>query len=932
MLAVIASAGERGVTRERLVALFWPDVDEERARHSARQALYGLRQELGREVIRSSGTSLSLDSSVISSDIGDFRAAMLAGNRAAALGLVRGPFLDAFYLPGATAFERWMEEERGRLVSVITAATLALATDATRANDRDAAVDWWRQLTLLDPLSGRYAVGFLKALAARGDRAEALAFVRQHELVIRRELEAEPDPDVRRFEAELRAMPSPSLGTPTVTGAGSPPNEGRDTTAPADPPAVGSRPARRTPRRTIAAFVAGLMLLLAVTAAFARQRGWFGSTDPGPTFAVGLIREDGVPDSMRSGRILTDMVATNLARVHGLRILANSRLLELMPAAVDSSARYADAARRAGASEMLEGHVLAAEPGRLTMELRRVDLRSGLVRAVYRTTALERHALVDSITRIVAGDLGLASPAGSIAEATTRSLVAYRFYEEGLRAYYQRDHASAKRLMRAALSEDSTFAMAAYYESVLTDAFELLPDGRRGFDLRTTSLRLAQRAPDRERLTITAHLLAENMDPRAIAVADSLDARYPGDPRALTTLSRVHLTSGDFARGVELLERAIRFDSVAERGDTLCRACDGLIQLADYYTWWDSQPAVQRTAHRLLAVWPDNPTAYFQLAISAARLGDRIAANAWQRKLEAVHGINPRLTLTVNLLLEDYDAVERDVGSLLASTAAVDRGTAFWMYFMALRNQGRIREAGVLTNTGWIAGVPRPNIPHDVSTVHKAIVALESGESRSAARLFGMAPVASGEFPAGMRARDLSWRIVRVAMALGAAGDTAALRRLADSAETWGRRSLYGRDVRGHHYIRGLIHSLAGRDEEAVGEFRAAMFAPSLGFTRVNYEMARSLLRLNRPAEAVAVLQPSVRGSMDASNLYISRTDLHELLAEAFARTGQSDSAAVHYQKVVSAWRRADPQFHARRDKAAAWIAQHTQGSRIAGR
>ena len=71
---------------------------------------------------------------------------------------------------------------------------------------------------------------------------------------------------------------------------------------------------------------------------------------------------------------------------------------------------------------------------------------------------------------------------------------------------------------------------------------------------------------------------------------------------------------------------------------------------------------------------------------------------------------------------------------------------------------------------------------------------------------------------------------------------------------------------------------------------------------------------------------------MDASNLYISRTDLHELLAEAFARTGQSDSAAVHYQKVVSAWRRADPQFHARRDKAAAWIAQHTQGSRIAGR
>jgi hypothetical protein len=210
-------------------------------------------------------------------------------------------------------------------------------------------------------------------------------------------------------------------------------------------------------------------------------------------------------------------------------------------------------------------------------------------------------------------------------------------------------------------------------------------------------------------------------------------------------------------------------------------------------------------------------------------------------------------------------------------------------------------------------------------------VALEAGDSRTAAGFFEMAPVVNDSFPAGIRAREMTWRIVRVAMARGAAGDTAALRRLADSAETWGRRSLFGRDARGHHYIRGLLHSLAGRHEEAVSEFRAAMFAPSLGFTRVNYELARSLLRLNRPREAVAVLQPSVRGTMDASNLYVSRTDLHELLAESFAGAGQPDSAAVHYRKVVNAWRRADPQFHARRDKAAAWLLQHAPGPRIAG-
>ena len=53
ILAVLAAEGDRRVSRERLTGLFWPDVDEERARHSLRQALYTLRQEVGREVVRS---------------------------------------------------------------------------------------------------------------------------------------------------------------------------------------------------------------------------------------------------------------------------------------------------------------------------------------------------------------------------------------------------------------------------------------------------------------------------------------------------------------------------------------------------------------------------------------------------------------------------------------------------------------------------------------------------------------------------------------------------------------------------------------------------------------------------------------------------------------------------------------------------------------
>ena len=88
------------------------------------------------------------------------------------------------------------------------------------------------------------------------------------------------------------------------------------------------------------------------------------------------------------------------------------------------------------------------------------------------------------------------------------------------------------------------------------------------------------------------------------------------------------------------------------------------------------------------------------------------------------------------------------------------------------------------------------------------------------------------------------------------------------------------------------------RDEEAVREFQAAIHSPNIGFTRVNYELARALLRLGRPADAVDTLQSSLRGEIDASNLYITRTDLHELLAEAFDRAGQRDSA----ERITERW------------------------------
>jgi len=50
-----------------------------------------------------------------------------------------------------------------------------------------------------------------------------------------------------------------------------------------------------------------------------------------------------------------------------------------------------------------------------------------------------------------------------------------------------------------------------------------------------------------------------------------------------------------------------------------------------------------------------------------------------------------------------------------------------------------------------------------------------------------------------------------------------------------------------------------------------------------------------------------LRGPLDGSGLYLTRTAVHELLAQAFDESRQSDSALAHYALVARAWRRADP-------------------------
>lgn len=914
ILAIIAAAGDRGVSRERICGLLWPDTSEARARHALRQALYALGNEVDADVIQAEPV-LRLDRNLLVADVDEFQVAVAAKDWIGAANLATGLFLHGFYLPSAPNFERWVEEERASLHEASTRALLALAKEATNAGAPDQAVEWWRRLTLLEPLSGRYALGYLKALAAHGDRAGALAFARDHEAVVRRELEADADPEIRRLEADLRALPSLVIERHATAPVPEPAYAARVPREPDETPPVGS--VGGSPHRWRSLAIAGLAVVVIATVLTANLWGRIlnrRDEQKPPTFAVGMIREDGIPDTLRIGGVLTDMLATNLARVADLQVLATARLFELMLPGHDTlAAGYLDAARRGGATEILQGRLLSGPQWGLAMELQRVDIASGIVKGAYRVAAVDRYSLIDSMTAAITRDLHLGVPSGSVADATTDSPIAYRLYEEGLRAYYSYDHSAARRLMQAALLEDSTFAMAAYYDALLVPAYAdvVVP--------RERALRLAVRAPDRERLRITASMLTLNMEPASVAVAESLTTRFPDDPRSYALLAETYWFRGDWPDAVRSIERAIALDSASETVEKqICRLCDDYYRLAEIYFWWDSLPALERTAQRFLRARPRNHSPWDMMTRSAAVRGDTAAARLYFQRFYQAHPgeVTSEYVLRQSTVMEDYDRVEKDVQPLLTSSRKAEAMDGRWLWSIALRNQGRLEEA---------RKVAFQHREFDPTHLLEALVALDAGNSRTVLAIFDtMARDDQSQWQSAVKARQLTWIKTLYAMALSAAGDTAKLRILADTIETWGQRSLYGRDRRSHHYVRGLLLIARKQDAAAAEELRQAIHSPTNGFTRINYELGKVLLRLNRAREAVPVVRAALHGGIDGSNLYVTRTELHELLAQAFDQLGNRDSAAVHYRAVTRAWARSDPAFRVRFDRARNWLAANS--------
>jgi hypothetical protein len=271
--------------------------------------------------------------------------------------------------------------------------------------------------------------------------------------------------------------------------------------------------------------------------------------------------------------------------------------------------------------------------------------------------------------------------------------------------------------------------------------------------------------------------------------------------------------------------------------------------------------------------------------------------------------------------LADYAAADEMLRAQLRGDKPGQEADALWNLAISLREQGRLVEAldaahRIREPSTRIAGRLDGLLPLNIM---EALALIDIGRPTAAAALFdSMAAQRSAEMVPSQLARTRAFMLTQAASARFAAGETASLARLADSIQALGIESGYGRDRRLHHHVRGLLFAARGSDRTAIGELEAAIYSRPAGYTRTNYELARVYLRARRPRDAVAVLQPVLRGPLDASNLYLNRIELQELLAQAWDSAARPDSAVAHYMVVARTWAAGDPSFKARAQRAQA--------------
>ena len=943
LLAYVASHGDVGVSRDAACALLWPDSDEERARNSLKQAVFALRRELGAEVLATVGTTLRVDRSLLAVDVLDFSDALDRDALATAEALYRGPFFEHGTVAGLDTLERWVAEERERMARAAAQLFEGLASRHAAAGDYEGAVVAWRRRAALDPLSTRATAGLMAALRDAGDRTAALEQFRVHAMLVRDQLESEPDPTLSELAAQIRATLTPSTAMraiPATIGDPAPsaapvvaiveePSErtvGTLAQLPdflrgdgAGPAVEWSLPPERPWWHVRQSFLRQAVLALCI-AALAPLSLWqrgnrIDASEPAgsPTLVAVLPFVDGSAAqdvrASRIGRGVADLVSVALHGAGTWQAVPSSALMAddalRGSATLDASTARA-VARRFGAGRYILGDVILDGP-RVHLSASLHGARGevlGQASATAQVGHLEQaaeHLVVELLEQQLSAP---ADRVARVAATSAASLAALKAWLVGDALYREHLYGDAVSAFEEAERLDPGFALAYYRHA---SAAELLGDAPQADSAAARAVRHAGRLPEAERALLQAWRDAR------IGAVDRAEARYealaddvPDHAEAWFRLGELQFHANP-ARGRSVTDARAAFERAAAVDP---RNGEALMYLARIAALQGRLGDADALVARARQASPDPRVMELRAARTFA-LGERLLQGRALRTLQRTRDGDTSVAVGLAVYRDDVDGTVAFARALRAAGAARElRSLAFRLEALAMSARGRVTAA------------------------RSALDSLATLDGFAALRLRAM--LATHPLLAGAAANDRRELASRLMSDRDAAG--------ADTT----RRGLALR-----RYWRGLL-AAADRDDDALAQEASALTAlasltphdPAARALAVSLA-ARAALLADRPGEALHLLEGArvdtqqdpagALATIDAGDRFLRAEVLHRLgrdaeavgwyasiaerathelpwlapaqlrLGEIAAARGDRAAAARHHVRFRSLWSASDP-------------------------